>query len=187
MAVAEIEERAGVGDGEVDGGAFGDFVEVHVAAEAAGVSGWWRSAGGAGGGGDAAEHGMDGDGDVLEVFGRRVGSGGAFGKVKMPADGFAVVAGLDGEVGREGGLDDGIVAAGVVAVEAEAVEMDDEGVAGHGSLNVEGAGFGVASGGAADAVFVYAAGVDGCGLDGVAGVDGEDRVYRAQRIGGRRW
>ena len=52
--------------------------------------------------------------------------------------------------------------------------MDDEGVAGHGSLDVEGAGFGVASGGAADAVFVYAAGVDGCGVDGVAGVDGED-------------
>ena len=65
---------------------------------------------------------MDGDGDVLEVFGRRVGSGGAFGEVEMPADGFAVVAGLDGEVGREGGLDDGVVAAGVVAVEAEAVE-----------------------------------------------------------------
>ena len=34
--------------------------------------------------------------------------------------------------GVEGGLDDGVVAAGVVAVEAEAVEMDDEGVAGHG-------------------------------------------------------
>src|SRR6266566_2824119 len=56
VAVADVEERAGVGDGQVDGGSFGDFVEVEVATPVAGVACGWRRACGSGCGGDAAEH-----------------------------------------------------------------------------------------------------------------------------------
>ena len=56
----------------------------------------------------------------------------------------------------------------------EAVDVDHEGIAGHGGLDVEGAGLGVAAGGSPDAVGVVASSVDGSGVDGVAGVDGED-------------
>jgi hypothetical protein len=52
--------------------------------------------------------------------------------------------------------------------------VHDEGVSGHGGLDVEGAGLGVASGDALDVALVVAAGVDGGGVDGIAGVDGED-------------
>ena len=68
VAVADVEQGAGVGDGKIDGGAFAVFVEVHVAAVATGVSAAGWGVGGAGCGGDAAEHWADGDGEGAHVF-----------------------------------------------------------------------------------------------------------------------
>ena len=69
VSIAQVKKRAGVGDGQVDGGAFGDLVEVHVAAVAAGVAGTGWCLRGACGRGDAAEHWFERDGVVGEAFG----------------------------------------------------------------------------------------------------------------------
>jgi hypothetical protein len=50
--------------------------------------------------------------------------------------------------------------------------VDDESVAGHGRLNIERAGLRIAAEDALDAFVVGAPGVNGGGVDGVAGVDG---------------
>ena len=61
------------------------------------------------------------------------------------------------------------------AVGREFIDADEEGVAGFGAFDVEGAGEGIAVGfGAADELVVEAGGVDGFGGDGVAGLDAEE-------------
>ncbi len=92
---------------------------------------------------------MERDGVVGEVLVGFGGRGGSVGEVEVPVDVLADVLHLDGEVAVEGALNDVVVGDGGVAVEAEAVDVDDEDVAGHGGLDVEGAGLGVAAGGAA--------------------------------------
>ena len=182
MGVAEVEESSGIGDGEVDGGAFGNLVEVHVAAPVAGVAGGRGSAAGAGRSGDTAEHGTERDSVVGEVLGGVAGRGGAVGEVEAPGNGLAGVFHADGEVAVEGALDDGVVAAGGGAVEAEADDVDDEGVSGGGGLDVEGAGLGVATGNALDVMLVVAAGVDGGGVDGVTGVYCQDGFVEGREL-----
>lgn len=92
----------------------------------------------------------------------------------MPDDGLAGVFHFDGEVAVGGTADEVVVAHGPVAVEAKAIDVDDEDVAGHGGLDEEGAGLWIAAHDTLLAVVVVASGVDGGGVDGVAGVDGED-------------
>ena len=174
MAVSEVEECAGAGDAEVDGGAFGDFVEVHVAPVAAGVSGAGWGLGNVGCCGDAAQHGFEWNGVVLEVVGGFFGGGCTGGAIEMPADAFADIFHLDGQTAVEGALVHAVVADGPVAVEGELLDVDDEDVAGHGSGDEKGAGLRVAAEGALGAAEVVAAGVNCRGVDGVSGVDRED-------------
>ncbi len=79
-------------------------------------------------------------------------------------------------------LDEIVVADGVVAVELEMNEVDDESVSGLRALNVEGTRLGVAAEDAPDALLVGAAGIDGGGVDGVAWVDGEDGLVERREL-----
>ena len=120
VCVAEVEQSAGVGDGQIDGGAFGDLVEVHVAAVVAGVAGARRRLRSGAGRLSRCNRAWDGAG---RCSGRGAspgpcGRGYAFGRVEMPADGLTGVLDLDGEVVVEGAVDEAVVADGVVAVEA---------------------------------------------------------------------
>ena len=176
MAVAEVQQRTGVADRQVDGRAFTDLVEVHVAAVGAGVAGGWRSIGGVRSSGDATEHRLHRDGEVFHMFARLFRGRGPVGQVEMPADCLAVIAGLDGKVAVETAIDDVVVTLGPVAVEFEVHNMYDEGVAGVGAGDIKGPGFRVATDDAADAMFVLTSGIDGCGVDGVAGCHLENRL-----------
>src|ERR1700733_15746754 len=100
----------------------------------------------------------------------------------MPADGLAGVFHFDGEAGAEYAADEVVVADGVVAIEFEANEMDDERVSGLRALNIEGAGFWISAEDAPYAFFVSAPGVDGGGVDGVAWVDGEHRFIERREL-----
>ncbi len=119
---------------------------------------------------------------MREAFAGALGIRYAFGRVEMPADRLAVVLELDGDVVVRGAVDEPVVADGVVAVELEMDEVDDERVAGLGALNVEGPGFGVTALDALDAVHVGAARVYGGGVDGVAGRDGQDRLVERREL-----
>src|SRR6202012_470629 len=94
--------------------------------------------------------------------------------VEMPADAFAVVFHLDGEIAVHRALVEAVIASGPVAIEDEFFNVDDEDVAGHGAGDKERACLRIAAERALDAVEVVAAGVDGGGVDDVSGVDGED-------------
>ena len=100
----------------------------------------------------------------------------------MPDDGFACVFHFDGEIAVGGAADEVVVAHGPVAVEAETVDVDDEDVAGHGGLDEEGASLWIAAHDALLAVEVVASGVDGGGVDGVAGIDGEDGLVEGREL-----
>ena len=100
----------------------------------------------------------------------------------MPADGLASVFHFDGKAGADYAADEIVVADGVVAVELEMNEVDDESVSGLRALNVEGTRLGVAAEDAPDAFLVGAACVDGGGVDGVAWVDGEDRLVERREL-----
>ena len=56
VAVADVEQRARLRDRQIDGRAFDDFVEIHVAAEAARIAGRRRRRAESRRDGDAAEH-----------------------------------------------------------------------------------------------------------------------------------
>ncbi len=178
VAIAEEEEAAGVEDGEEDGGAGADPVVVDIAAPVAGGAG----AGGViafGGDADAAEHGAVGEG---KIGGGIFGAGGVRFEIDDPGD--EVVVAFDDGVGIGGGgleivgqISDADGAAGVAGgtVGREFIDADEEGVAGFGAFDVEGAGEWVAVGfGAADELVVEAGGIDGFGGDGVAGLDAEE-------------
>jgi hypothetical protein len=108
------------------------------------------------------------------VFGGIFRSGGACGAVEMPADSFAVVFHLDGEIAVHRSFVEAIVADGPIAVEGEFFDVHDENVAGHGAGDEERTCLRVAADRAIDALEVFAAGVDGGGVDGVSGFDGKD-------------
>ena len=129
-----------------------------------------------------SRHRLKWDGVVGDVFGGLRGGCGAVGEIEMPDDGFAGVLHLDGEIAVGGAADEVVVAHGPVAVEAKAIDVDDEDVAGHGGLDEEGASLWVAAHDALLAVEVVASGVDGGGVDGVAGVDGEDGLVEGGEL-----
>ncbi len=178
VAIAEEEQATGVEDGEENGCAGADPVVVDIAAPVAGGAG----AGGVialGGDADAAEHGAVGEREFwVGIF----GAGGVGFEIDDPGD--EVVVAFDDGVGiGRGGLEifgeifDADGAAGVAggAVGREFVDADEEGVAGFGAFDVEGAGERVAVGfGAADELVVEAGGVYGFGGDGVARLDEEE-------------
>ncbi len=64
----------------------------------------------------------------------------------------------------------------------EVDEVDDERVSGLRTLDVEGAGLGIAAEDAPAAVLVGASGVDGGGVNGVAGIDGEDWLIEGREL-----
>jgi hypothetical protein len=128
---------------------------------------------------DAAEHGAIGEREFrVGIF----GAGGVRFEIDDPGDEVAVAFDDGVGIGR-GGLEifgeifDADGAAGVAggAVGREFVDADEEGVAGFGAFDVEGAGEWVAVGlCAADELVVEAGGVYGFGGDGVAGLDAEE-------------
>src|SRR6185312_2071203 len=174
VSVAEVQERAGVADREIDGCTFADLVEVHVAAIRAGIACGWRRIGGIRRGRDAAEHRLYRDGKVLHVVAGLFRRRGSVSQVELPADLFAVVAGRDGDVAVEAAIDDVVVALRPVAVKFEPYDVHYGRGAGVGSNNVIGPGFRVAADDTANAMFVLSAGIDGGGVDRVAGRDFED-------------
>src|SRR5215813_7719177 len=108
---------------------------------------------------------MQRHGVAREVFGGLSGRGGAVGCIEVPDDGLAAVLHLHSEIGVGGTLNDIVVALGPVTVEAEACDVHGDGVTGHGSVDKEGAGLGIATHDAGLVIVVYATGIDRGGVD----------------------
>ena len=100
----------------------------------------------------------------------------------MPDNSFACVFHLDGKVAVGGTADEVVVAHGPVAVKAETPDVNGEDITRHRGLDEEGASLGVAAHNALLAVEVVATSVDGGGVDGVAGVDGEDGLVEGGEL-----
>ena len=137
VAVADEQQRAFLVDGQVDRDALAKPVVIHVAAPgsepagAEGLIGRRRDP-------DAAEHRLQLDAEVLQTFGGLGEHRDAGLAVELPFAvelvvelGVAVIAGLDG-AGH-----DAVAAAGGVAVQPDAQELDRERVAGHRAFHVE--------------------------------------------------
>src|SRR5437867_13316470 len=76
---------------------------------------------------------------------------------------LVIILGVADIAGVEGVGGDAVSADGGVSIQADAVEFDDERVAGHGTFNVKRAGFGIAAVGAAGVPGITAAGGDSAG------------------------
>src|SRR5690606_2958872 len=85
MAIAEVEQRAGLEYRQVDGRSFDDAVEVHVAAEAAGIARRSGCEAEVRGNGQPAQHRTQGNGVVLESSGWVLEAGDAVLAVQMPS------------------------------------------------------------------------------------------------------
>ena len=96
---------------------------------------------------------------MREVFTGAFRIGNAFGRIDMPADRLAVVFQLHCDVAVHGALVKPVVADGVIAVEFEMNEVDDESVAGLGAFDVERPGLRIAAKDSLDAVPIASAGV----------------------------
>lgn len=181
VAVTQEEHGAGVVDGEENGGAFADAVVIEVAAIGSGGTGGGGPIAG-GGDADAAEHGFGG-----ELHGDGFAAGFAeadevVDAVEIPGDvvgeAFAdEVAFVDGRVGffdvvrRHGEEAEAVAGVAPVAVEADFVEGDGDGVTGLGAFDVEGPGERVGAVGDGVAEVVLAAGIEGAGGDALGGFD----------------
>src|SRR5690606_20937001 len=116
MAIAEVEQRAGLEYRQVDGRSFDDAVEVHVAAEAAGIARRSGCEAEVRGNGQPAQHRTQGNGVVLEPCGRVLEARDAVLAVQMPSHPVAQAGGSYRQSGRAGAPHETVEAVGVVAV-----------------------------------------------------------------------
>ena len=100
----------------------------------------------------------------------------------MPPDRLTAVLHLHGKIAVQAPAHDGVVADGPVAIQTQPRQMDRQGVAGRGGLDIERSGFGIAAQNARHALLVGAARVHGGGVDGVSGSDGEHRFIRGREL-----
>src|SRR5262249_49959842 len=154
------------------------LVEVHVAAEAPGITGWrrcrpesWRD-------GDAAEHRSNRHREILQMVRRVLGHREPALPGQVPAGGLEAVLPLYGELPAERAPDDPVVAGRPVPIQADASETDREHVAWHRRLDVERTGLRIAAEHARDAMLIDTSSVHGRGVHRVAGPDVQHRRDR---------
>ena len=180
VAVADIQERTGLADGQIDGRALDDLVEVHVAADTPVVGRSHGRAGVAGRDADAAEHRTRRDGEIRKAVGGFRELREARLQIQAPDDVVPLLLVLGGPVGCDGAAHEAVVADGCAAVELQLLHADDEEVSRHRALDVERTGLGVATDGACLTLRVDAAGIDRPCAHGVAGPDAEHGLDRAR-------
>ena len=190
VGVAAGEECAGVEDGEIKGGTRGEFADVHVSAEGAGRAGAMGAGLRRGDTHDAAEGverddgGSEGSSDVLFEL-----------PVEEKGVGEALIE--EAETGDDGAPGPAFV--------GDVKDIDLEGVAGLGVVDVDGAGEGVDAGTVDGEEVVEggmggdlgAGGVNALEVNGVAGGDGEARReggvpegvggFGGEDVGGHGW
>ena len=168
MAVAYIKHRAWCTNRKINRCAFNDFVEIHVAAVAAGIAraGWRlrRSRRGR----NATEHRPQRNGVACEMFRGFLWCRDAFCRVQMPANILTAVFAFDGEVAVNAAIDNVVVAHRPIAVQAQADNVHDKRVAGNRRFNIERPRFRIASKNACHPFFVGAACVHCCRVNGIA-------------------
>lgn len=140
MAVAEIEESAGGIHGQLEGGAFHDLIEIHVAAPAARIAAAGRRLSGTRGDADASQHGPQGHGVMRQVLARLFQRGDAALRVKMPPHILPTVLHLYRRIAIDSSIDNAIVADGLIAIQPEVRQMHHQGIARSCRLDEEGSG-----------------------------------------------
>src|SRR6185295_13766756 len=169
MPVTNKEQRARPVHRQVNSDALDNFIEVHVAAKAARITRGHRAAPRRGG--DAPEHRTKWHSEALKVIARALAGRNHALSIEMPANIISGVLEFHGHAAVNGAVNDGVIADGVVAIQANAREVYGERVTGPGGFNVERSGLRIAAQRSPDAAFVRAAGINrGC-VNRVAGRD----------------
>src|SRR4051812_10934170 len=109
MRIAQIKQCPRVRYRKIDGRAISDFVEIHVPAVIPRVTGGRSTTGRRRRCGNAAEHRMERDCELLQVLRSRLRSRSVGLQVQMPPDRVSVVAGLDGQLWAQRRLYDAVV------------------------------------------------------------------------------
>ena len=176
MTVAEVEQGAGLHDGQINGRTLGDRVEVHVSAGPRRVSGRDRRRAEPRRHGHAAQHGPERNGEFPERFGGVSQSGDACLPIQIPAHAPSQSGGLSGDGGGLGASDHAVQAVGIVAVEGQATDPHGQHVARPRPDHIEGARLGIAEQGARDPLAVHAAGIERGRPEGIARPDEQRRL-----------
>ncbi|MNM84434.1 hypothetical protein D3C81_965220 [compost metagenome] len=184
VAVAHVQQRARLLHRQIDGVAFDDGIEIHVAAEVAGVTGGERRVAEARCDRQAAEHRLYRHFEALQCAARCLRTCNAAHAIQFPANGVAQRRGLGGDAWRLQPSHHAIEAVGVVAVELERGDGDRQRVAGFGAGDKERPDLRVAEQRAGDAFLIDAAGIQRPGLHRIAGPDHQHRcTVRAEGVG----
>src|SRR4051812_38169127 len=145
MAIAHKKQGTVGKDGEVNGGAFAKLIVIEVAAvgtEITGAKGLMTGRRDS----DATEHGLEVYGVIGQVGAWVFEPGHAFLMIQHP---FGVevlfVFGILHITRSQSGRNDLITGPGRIAVEANALQLHDQGITGNGAVDEEGAGLGIAT------------------------------------------
>src|SRR5262245_22395126 len=156
MSVTDKEQRTGMVHRQVNGDAFNNFVEVHVAAEAAGIARDNSTAERCCS--TTPEHGTKRHGEVLQVIARALAGRDHALAVETPANILPCVLEFYSHTAVNGAVNDRVIANGVVAIKSNAGEVYGECVTGPRGLNVERSSLRIAAQRSRDASFIRAAG-----------------------------
>src|ERR1041384_6107311 len=151
MAVTDEKQRAGPVHGQVDRDTFDDFVEVHVAAEAAGITRWHRAAGRRSS--NTPEHGTKRHSAALQVIATALTGSDHPLSLEMPASIVSSILERHCHVAVDGAVNDSVIADGVVSIQANAREVYRQRVTGPSGFDVERTGFRIAADRSPDAPF----------------------------------
>lgn len=131
---------------------------------------------------NASQHRPEGHGKARQVLGGFRGSGHAALEIEAPAHLLKAILHLHGKIAVHAATHYAVVAHGPIAIEAEVRKVNRENVSKPGGFNVERPGYRISAEDARDALFVRSAGVDGDGVDGIAGGDREHGLIRRREL-----
>src|SRR5712671_281891 len=168
MAIADEQQRSSRGHRQIDCRAFADLIVVEVAAvrpEIAGAKGLVPGRRDR----DAAEHRLELDGVILEMLAGVLQASNALLVVEHPftVELVLILGALD-ITWRQGRARNLIAGLSPIAVEADAIQLHNEGIARQRAFDVERTGFRVAALASANVFAVDTAGIDGPGANGIA-------------------
>ena len=182
MAVAHIEQSSRHAHRQVNRHAFGHFVEIHVAAEPAGIARSRRRLRRPCRRRHASQHGMQRHRVLPQMLARLLGSGHTLLHIQVPAHILETVLHLHRQIAVHSALHDAVIADRPIAIQSQMREMHRQDIAGRRACYIERTSLRISAEHAGDALLIGPTGIHRGGVDGIARRHGQHRRIERREL-----